>query len=412
MSTLAINAGSSSLKFGLFKDDTFERVLTGDIDWAGGNRQQAQLTVRPRDGIIVRSRLSVPDDATAAGCAIQAVVGATPAAGNGTMTITAVGHRVVHGGVEFRASVLIDEKVKGRIARLCSLAPLHNPPALRGIEAAEAALPAIPQVAVFDTAFYTRLPPKTSFYPVPYDWFQQWGVRRFGFHGISHGYCACRAAELLGQELGKLRLVSCHLGGGCSATAIQGGVAVATTGGFTPLEGLMMGTRCGSIDPGILLELQRQPGLTPKELDRALNHCSGLLGVSGVSADLAQIEVAAAQGNKRARLAFDMFAEEVRSSVGALATAMGGLDALIFTDRIGEQSTALRSAVCDGLQFIGLRLDPERNLKARPDADIAMKDSSARILVIHSQEELVLAQEARRVADQSAARLPMENACV
>jgi acetate kinase len=397
MSILALNAGSSSLKFGLFNNDACERLLTGEIDWAGGDRQQAQMVIRPRGGTPVRSLLPLSDNSTAAACAIQAVAGSTLSAAKGVTAITAVGHRVVHGGEEFRASVLIDNKVKAAIARLCDLAPLHNPPALKGIEAAEAVLPGIPQVAVFDTAFYAPLPPKGYLYPVPYDWYQHWGIRRFGFHGISHAYCAGRAAELMGRDPAHLRIISCHLGGGCSATAVQDRVAIATTSGFSPLEGLMMGTRCGSIDPGILLELQRQ-GLTYKELDSALNHSSGLLGISGVSPDLAQIEVAAAQGNKRARLAFDMFAERVRGAVGSLAATLGGMDALTFTDRIGESSAALRAAVCEGLQFMGARLDQKRNADAPPDTDIATSDSPARILVIHTEEELMVAQEARRVA--------------
>jgi acetate kinase len=401
MSTLAINAGSSSLKFGLFSDDTCERLLTGEIDWAGGDRQQAYLVVRPGQGAATRSRFAVPDDATAALCAIQAAADSTLSVANGAAPITAVGHRVVHGGEDFRASVLIDQRVKARIGRLCALTPLHNPPALKAIEAAEMILPGLPQVAVFDTAFYASLAPKAYLYPVPYDWSERWGIRRFGFHGISHAYCANLAAGMMGRDLDQLRIISCHLGGGCSATAVRGGVAVATTGGFSPLEGLMMGTRCGSIDPGILLHLQREQSLSLDELDRALNYSSGLLGISGVSADLTQIEAAAAQGNKHACLAFDMFADKVRSSIGALAATLGGLDAVLFTDRIGERSSALRAAVCEGLQFMGIQLDQKHNVICRPDADIASADSPARVLVIHTEEELMVAREAHRVAGVS-----------
>ena len=396
MSLLAINAGSSSLKFGLFNDETCERLVVGEIDWASGDRQEAHLVMRPCNGTMVRSRVSVPDGATAASCAIQAALDSTRSGRNGLPAITAVGHRVVHGGAEFRVSVVIDDKV----ARLSDLAPLHNPPALKAIEATEAALPGTPQVAVFDTAFYAQLPPKAYLYPVPYDWYRQWGIRRFGFHGISHAYCARRAAELTKRDPAQLRLVSCHLGGGCSATAVRGGAAIATTGGFSPLDGLMMGTRCGSIDPGILLQLQRQQGLSPKELARALNNSSGLLGVSGVSADLAQVEVAAAQGNERARLAFDMFAGQVRSAVAALAATLGGLDVLTFTDRIGEGSAALRWAACEGLQFMGIQLDRARNAGARPDTDVSIAGSPVRVMVIHTEEELMIAREARRVLDR------------
>lgn len=399
MSTLAINAGSSSLKFGLFDGDRAERLVTGEIDWADGDRQEAQLLVRPRNGTTVRSRVPVPDDAAAAAKAIQAAIDAIESAAEGK-AITSIGHRVVHGGEEFRTSVSISDKVKEAIGRLSDLAPLHNPPALKAIEAAEAALPGVPEVAVFDTAFYSQLPAKARLYPVPYDWYQQWGIRRFGFHGISHAYCAARAAELLGRNPAQLRVITCHLGGGCSATAVRGGFAVATTAGFSPMDGLMMGTRSGAIDPGILLHLQRRHGLTTRDLDRALNHSSGLLGVSGVSSDLSQVEAAAEQGNQRAALAFEMFAERIRSAIGTLAATLGGADVITFTDRIGERSPALRAAACERMQFMGVHLDAQLNAAARPDSDIATADSPARVLVIHTEEELMVARETRRVAGQ------------
>ena len=398
MSTLAINAGSSSLKFGLFDEPDCTPLVTGELDWADGNREEAQLIVRPRQGTTVRSRLPLPDSSTAAARVIQVALGSMPSATDPAAAISAVGHRIVHGGAEFRESILIDSKVKEAIGRLSDLTPLHNPPALKAIEAVEEALPGKPQVAVFDTAFHAGLPPKAFLYAAPYDWYERWGIRRFGFHGISHAYCAWRAAEIMGRDLSRLRLVSCHLGGGCSATAVRGGVAVATTGGFSPMEGLMMGTRCGSIDPGVLIHLQRQEGLTCKELDRTLNHFSGLLGISGVSPNLAQIEVAAAQGNKRAQLAFDMFADQVRGTIGRLAATLGGIDALTFTDRVGEGSPSLRAAVCEGLDFMGICLDVRRNSDARPDTDIAASGSPARIMVIHTEEELMVARETRRVA--------------
>jgi acetate kinase len=397
MGILVINAGSSSLKFGLFEADTCEPLLAGEIDWAEGDREQARFTLRPRNGHPVTSSLAAPDDFTAAKSAINAALAAGSPGPSGISNITLVGHRVVHGGAEFRDSMLIDGKVKAAIAGFNKLAPLHNPSALKAIEAAETLLPGVPQVAVFDTAFFAQLPPKAYLYALPYEYYKIWGIRRFGFHGISHAYCASRAVELLGRSPSELRLISCHLGGGCSATAVRGGVAIATTSGFSPLEGLMMGTRPGSVDPGILLHLQRRHGLTLDEIDYALNHSSGLLGISGVSPDLAQIEVAAAQGNERARVAFEMFADRVRSAIGALAATLGGVDALSFTDRVGEHSAALRAAACEGLEFMGLRLDRKRNANPSPDADVASTDSPARILVIHTREELMVAREARRV---------------
>ena len=253
-------------------------------------------------------------------------------------------------------------------------------------------------MAVFDTAFFAHLPPRAHVFPLPYAWYSEWGVRRFGFHGISHQYCAARAAEILDRDPAGLRIINCHLGGGCSAAAIHGNVAVASTMGFTPLDGLMMATRPGALDPGIFSHVERRHGLTADDLDAALNHGSGLLGVSGVSSDFAEVERAAEQGDGRARLAVDMFADRVRAAVGALAVSMGGVDVLAFTDRVGENSPTLRAMACQGLECLGLRLDPLRNAANRPDSDISSADSPARILVIHTEEELMIAREAQKTS--------------
>ena len=393
MSILVINAGSTSLKFGLFDGEARDTLVSGIIDWADGNRQRAQFLLR-RGSHEKRSVVAVTDDQAAATCAVQAL------AAEGDITV--VGHRVVNGGSEIRDSVLIDDKLKETIARLATLAPLHNPPALAAIEAIEAVLPRVPQVAVFDTAFFARLPLRSALYPLPFEWHERFGVRRIGFHGISNAWCAARAAAMLGRDPFGLRLITCHLGGGCSATAVRDGGPVATTMGFSPLEGLMMGTRCGSVDPGVLLHLLRRCGLSAEELESALNHRSGLLGVSGLSPDLAQIEAAAAGGHERARLAFDLFADRVRAAIGALTVTLGGADALVFTDRVGEGSPALRAAACRGLECLGARLDPDRNAVAQPDADVAAADSTMRILVIHTEEERCIAREAARIAGLAA----------
>jgi acetate kinase len=401
MSILVFNAGSTSLKFGLFDDQGRGTLLSGEIDWADGNRGTARMKLREPAGEECRQRVSVPDDQAAANCAIQATQ-AWLAAHNSTATpIRVVGHRVVHGGAEFRESALVSPEVIAGIRRLAELAPLHNPPALRTIEMVQQLLPQLPQVVVFDTTLYANLPPRAHVYPLPYAWYEQWGIRKFGFHGISHAYCARRAAELLGRDLAELRIVSCHLGGGCSATVFQNGEPAATTLGFSPLDGLMMGTRPGAIDPGIIVYLQREHGVTLEEIDRALNYSSGLLGVSGLAPDLAVIEAAAAQGNPRATLAFTMFADRVRSAIGALAVTVGGLDVLLFTDRAGVGSPALRAAVCEGLQCLGVHLDPARNEHCVPDSEIAARESSARILVINTREELMIAREAKRVVTTS-----------
>ncbi len=398
MSILVFNAGSSSLKFAVFEAQTCRTLASGSIDWADGNRRHALLLLHGAHARPLRSHVDVPDDPTAAFCAIGALVEANRLSPQPWAAIEVVGHRVVHGGTALPGSILIDDQVQQSIAALAELAPLHNPPALDVIRAAETALPAAAQVAVFDTAFYAHLPPRAYVYPLPYEWYAEWGIRRFGFHGISQQYCSQRAAEMVGRDPAELRIVSCHLGGGCSAAAIQRGAAIATTMGFTPMEGLMMGTRSGSVDPGILLHLQRRYGLTAAQIDDALNCRSGLLGISGVSPDMSKIEEAAEQGSPRARLAMEIFADRVRSAIGSLAVTMGGVDVLIFTDRVGESSAALRAAACAGLECLGLQLDRPRNAACHPDADIATAQSSARILVVHTREELMIAREAWRVA--------------
>ncbi|HUC85913.1 MAG TPA: acetate/propionate family kinase [Candidatus Acidoferrales bacterium] len=393
MNILTLNAGSSSIKFALFESGCDQSLREGQISWADGNRDHAFLTITARGARSETSIVSVPHDAAAATRAIEAAVGPDPNQGS----VAAVGHRVVHGGLEFRDSTLIVPPVKNAISRLGKLAPLHNPPALAAIEAAETVFQRTPQVAVFDTAFFKNLPPKEYLFPLPYDYYQRWGIRRFGFHGTSYAYCTLRAAEMLNHRPPSLNLVLCHLGGGCSAIAVRDGAAIATTFGYSPLDGLMMATRPGSLDPGVLLTLQSQHGLTLEQIEQALNSSSGLLGVSGVSSDFAELEKAAATGDQRALLAMEMFTDRVRKAVGGLAVTLGSLDALVFTDRVGESSSAMRAAVCEGLQMLGVRLDRQLNERCHPDADIATADSPARILVIHTREELMIAREASRV---------------
>lgn len=388
MGILVVNAGSTSLKFALFDAAAEAELLNGVIEWPHGERQRAQLRLRTPGRAERQETVSVPDDAAAARMAVTLVTAERP--------VECVGHRVVYGGTVFAGSRRIDSEVKMAIDRLATLAPLHNPPALAAIEAVEQVLPDVPQVAVFDTAFFAELPPRAFIYPLPYEWYERFGVRRIGFHGLSNQYCAARAAAWLGQARNDLRLITCHLGGGCSATAVRGGKPVATTMGFTPLEGLMMGSRCGSVDPGLLLHLLRTNAVSLAELDEGLNRRSGLLGVSGISADLAQIEAAAAAGQPRAQLAFELFADRVRQAIGALAVTLGGVDALLFTDRIGEGSPALRATVGAGLECLGIRLDAALNATCVPEADIATTDSATRVLVLRTREEQVIAQETRR----------------
>ncbi len=393
MSILVLNAGSSTLKFGLFDAEARQEIMSGKVDW-NGPEDTAELTVRSQGQPERRLPCTATDHRAAARAAIDLVSG--PEAG--TAPITAVGHRVVHGGTEFRESVVVSPEIIKTISDLSELAPLHNPQAVAVLEAAALALPKVPHIAVFDTSFYANIPQSAAVYPLPYEWFQNRRVRKFGFHGISHAYCSGRAAEFLGRESAGLRLVICHLGNGCSATAVRSGVAIETTMGFTPLDGLMMGSRSGSVDPGLLLHLLQREGFTPEALDDSLNHKSGLLGVSGISSDFRNVEESASQGNERSRLALQIYAARVRSAIGSLAATLGGVDALVFTAGVGENSASLRAAACEGLGFMGIRLDTRRNAEAHPDADIAEPESPTRILILHTREELMIAREARRLS--------------
>lgn len=389
---LVVNSGSSSVKFALYAIESGEIFCRGSIDWSGVGDQNTLLLRSPSiaDSSIA-VKVSSHRDAVAEAIRCMSEWSRQKLACD--PKLLAVGHRIVHGGTLFRESVLIDDSVKRAINDLAPLAPLHNPAALQAIFASETELPGIPQVAVFDTAFFASMPEKAFVYPLPYEWFSDWGIRRFGFHGINHSYCAQQASALLGVPAEKLRLIICHLGNGCSASAVVGGKPIATSMGFTPLDGLMMGTRPGSIDPGILVSTLREQALTIDELDRLLNHGSGLLGVSGISSDVRQLETASAAGNARASLALSIFCDRVRSTIGGLAVTLGGVDALVFTAGIGENSSLQRATICEGLGCLGLHLDASRNANAKPDVDIAIQQSTARIMIIESQENLMIARD-------------------
>jgi acetate kinase len=394
MKVLVLNAGSSSLKFSLYDTD-WERVLgEGLADWSA---QPARLAVRPQGAAEKRTDLDVRHHEDAIGRVLEELLYGKPPLLGGTDDLGAVGHRVVHGGDRYTTAVRVTPEVKAAIADLAELAPLHNRAALEGICAAEAALPAVPQVAAFDTAFHATIPPAARVYPVPYAWTTEWGLHRFGFHGLSHAYCAGRAAEMLRRPAAGLRLVICHLGNGCSVSAVLDGTCVDTSMGLTPMEGVMMGTRSGSVDPGLLLYVQRRKGQTADDLDRVLNHESGLLGVSGVSSDMRQVLEAVEAGNERARLALAIFAHRVRQTVGAMTATLGGITALVFTAGIGEHAAPVRARVCEGLECLGLEMDARANAGCRPDADIATAGSRGRILVIGTREDLMIVRETVRV---------------
>ena len=316
--------------------------------------------------------------------------------------MAAVGHRIVHGG-DFHTSVHITSAVRERISALAELAPLHNPPGLETLAAAESLLPDVPHVAVFDTAFHATLPAAAHTYPLPYVWTEDFGIRRYGFHGLSHAYCAGRAAELLARPVEELRLVICHLGHGCSASAVLHGRSLDTTMGFTPLDGLMMATRSGSLDPGILTHIQLKRGLDARAIEEALNRFSGLRGVSGISGDMREVLAAARAGHQRARLAVDLYAHRVRQAIGALVVTLAGIDALVFTAGVGENSAEIRAATCLGLGCLGLELDADANARCRPDADVARRNAVARILVLAAREDLAMLSDVVRVTAHAAA---------
>jgi acetate kinase len=312
--------------------------------------------------------------------------------------IHVAGHRVVHGGRAFRESARITPAVRAGIAQMASFAPEHNRLELEAIECMERILgPDAVQVAVFDTAFHASLPPPAYVYPGPYEWLGQ-GIRRYGFHGISHQYTSRRAAAILGKDLASLRMITCHLGNGCSLAAIRDGISIDTTMGFTPLEGLMMGTRSGTIDPGIIIHLVRHRGYRAEALDRVLNKESGLRGVSGISGDMRTVLAAVDRGDARAQLAFDVYVHRLRSEIGAMLASLGGLDALVFAAGVGENSPQVRAQAVAGFAFLGAKLDEAKNAQSPPDADIAAPDSAVRVLVVHTQEEWEIARESFRVA--------------
>ncbi len=395
MKILLLNAGSSSLKASLMESANLRVIAYGAANWAG---LVTQYQYAGPDGRQHSEEVSWKGHAEATRRVLRDLMHAEPAALPDCSALDAVGHRIVHGG-EFTSAVRITPEIRSRITALAELAPLHNSASLATLAIAETVLPGVPQVAVFDTAFHATLPLEARTYPVPGSWTRDWGIRRFGFHGLSHAYCSRRAAELLGRSPEEMRLVICHLGHGCSASAVRGGRCVDTTMGFTPLDGLMMGTRSGSIDPSIVLHVQQHRGLTAEQVEMALNHKSGLLGVSGVSDDMRQVLDAVRDGNIQAQLALAIYTRRVRQAIGALAVTLGGVDALVFTAGVGEHSGPVREAVCAGLECLGLELDVQANANCRPDAEVSSRSSRGRILVIATREDVTMLQEVIHVLD-------------
>jgi acetate kinase len=400
MKILVLNSGSSSQKSSLYDvrnappEHPPAPAWEGKMEWDGDH---ADLQARNSQGAQLQDRVKVSSRSHAISQLLDTLWAGNVRAVTAPSEIDVVGHRVVHGGQELKEPVCVTPEVKAAIARMSVFAPLHNRAEMEGIEIIEKRMGSVLQVAVFDTGFHSTLPEAAAVYPGPYEWLAQ-GIRRYGFHGINHQYCAGRTAQLLGKELASLKIVSCHLGNGCSLAAIREGRSIDTTMGFTPLEGLMMGTRAGSVDPGILTYLMRDGKYNGEQLDSLLNTKSGLLGISGISSDMRQIVAAMKDGNARAKLAFDIFAHRLQTGIGAMAAALGGVDALIFTAGIGENSVEVRAAACSNLGFLGVKLDGAKNKQPSADQDISAPESAVRVLVVRAQEDWAIAQDCWKLA--------------
>ena len=397
MKIFVLNAGSSSHKSCLFDlghatDSLNCPLWQAALDWTHAEGS-VELTASRAGGESTTQVLPLTDKAEGLEALVQTLVQGPTKVLDDLSEIAAVGHRVVHGGRDYQQPVVVDAGVKETIRQLIPLAPAHNPANLQGIEAMERLLGEVPQVAVFDTAFHASMPEAAATYPGPYAWVEQ-GIRRYGFHGISHQYVAQRAAQMLGRDIAELKILTCHLGNGCSLAAVKGGISIDTTMGFTPLDGLMMGSRSGSVDPGILIYLMRQEGWGVDRLDHLLNKASGLKGLSGLSNDLRVVVEAMEQGNVQAQLAVDVFIHRLRREMGGMVASLGGLDAVVFTAGIGENSPLVWRRACEGFEFLGLRLKDDLS-RAKDDQDIAAANSAVRALVIHTQEEGAIAQACR-----------------
>jgi acetate kinase len=401
MRILVLNAGSSSQKSSLYAlgdslpESPPKALWEAQMNWSTGSGS-AELRAANCHGSVIKEQLNIGSRSAAIKCMLDTLWSRNTKAIAHPSEIDTVGHRVVHGGHSYQDATLVTPEVRAEIARLAVFAPLHNRADLEGMEVVDRILGPVPQIAVFDTAFHSHLPLAASTYAGPYEWFEK-GIRRYGFHGISHQYCAQRAAQIMGRDLRSLRLITCHLGNGCSLAAIREGRSVDTTMGFTPLEGLMMGTRSGSVDPGILIHLLRQKKYSVDKLEQVLNEESGLLGISGASSDMRQV-LAVMNTDSRAKLAYDLFVHRLRSCIGAMLASLGGLDAIVFTGGIAENSGEVRGAACEAFSFLRLKFDIDKNAGSPVDQDIAADNSAVRVLVVRAQENWAIAQECWKLA--------------
>jgi len=400
MLILVINCGSSSVKYQLIQTDTGVALARGTVERIG--MSAAVISISRSDGYEAKFGAEILDHIAAIEQILTYLVHPKHGVIKDKSEIEAVGHRVVHGGQRFTSSVLIDEEVIGKIRQCIELAPLHNPHNIRGINAALRNLPGLPQVAVFDTAFHSTLPRHSFLYPIPYVLYRKYEIRRYGFHGMSHSYVYNRAIELSGGDKKKMKVITAHLGNGCSITAVDGGKSVDTSMGLTPLEGLVMGTRCGDVDPSIILHIMGREELTLAEANTLLNKHSGLQGLSGTSSDMRDLIEESNNGDERAQIAIDVYCYRLKKYIGAYAAAMGGLDALVFTAGVGENSPLVRAKACQGLEFFGLEIDERANEATVGVEGLISKESSkVKVYAIPTNEELVIASDTARIVKES-----------
>jgi len=397
MKILVINCGSSSLKYQLYNMDNGNVLAKGLVERIGIDGSNLQHTPEGKEKVVFTQPLA--DHNEAIKLVIEKLTDKEVGVISDLKEINGVGHRVVHGSKYFSKSCIVTDEVKDAIRKCFDLGPLHNPANLMGIEACEKLMPGTPQITVFDTAFHQTMPEKAYMYALPYEYYEKYDIRRYGFHGTSHKYVSTRAVDMLGGKK-DAKVITCHLGNGSSIAAIKNGEVIDTTMGLTPLEGLVMGTRCGDIDPAIVLYLMNKENLSTQEVDTIMNKKSGVLGISGVSSDFRDIEAAMNDGNERAKLALDMFHYKVAKYIGEYYVALGGADAIVFTAGLGENSKTSRLAICEYLKCLGVEIDGEKNGIRGKEIDIATENSKVRVLVIPTNEELMIAQDTKELLDK------------
>lgn len=398
MKVLVLNCGSSSIKYQFIDTDGEVTLAKGAVERIG--MSSAILTHAPKDKEPIKIVGEILDHTLAIEYVIAVLLSPNHGVIKDKNEIAAVGHRVVHGGEDFTGSVLITDRVMSVLKENIELAPLHNPPNIKGIKAAKAHLPNTPQVGVFDTAFHAQMPPHAYLYGIPYELYRKYKIRRYGFHGTSHRFVAFKAAAMLNRPYEELKLITIHLGNGASIAAIDRGVSIDTSMGFTPLEGLLMGTRCGDLDPSIITYVMGKEGLDVRDMNALLNKHSGLIGVSGESSDMRELEVAVKEGDRRSKQAFDLFNYRIKKYIGAYIAVLGGLDAIVFTGGIGENSVEVRKAVCSNMEYMGIELDLEKNEKPVGMADLSAESSKVRVLRIPTNEELVIAMDTEKIVSE------------